>query len=315
MAWLPYDYWASYEKRIADVAEFDECVRLISRFGEEYGRIYENDPDQRLRFFWRGQENLVYSLHSSLARALDQRGQLTEAALVNAEREIINEARRWLSSGSVPTAPALDVLALLQHHGAPTRLLDFTRDPYMALFFAVEKNDANPGRVIAIGVPESTVNLSTAEQTSFEPAWWNNGISEWDRLPRVWEPVSSFPRLRAQQGVFLIGGVPSNVPRRNMIDPPTQAWRELRATEIRHCMSVPFSLVKFDRASAADVGQRTVGQPPRPPIGFTIRVEGSKAAIREHLQNGVPAIDHANVYPDEAGFAAHAESIGRVRGN
>src|SRR5579863_5305419 len=45
-------------------------------------------------------------------------------------------------------------LALMQHHGAPTRLIDFSWSPYVAAFFALERTLAdgvvwamNPGRV------------------------------------------------------------------------------------------------------------------------------------------------------------------------
>lgn len=36
-----------------------------------------------------------------------------------------------------------DVLAIMQHFGIPTRLIDFTTDPYIAAFFAVTENSYN----------------------------------------------------------------------------------------------------------------------------------------------------------------------------
>jgi hypothetical protein len=97
--------------------------------------------DFPVSWVFRGQCDSAYSLVTSLQRLsspVTGNVELGPVVLPLIEQTILSRFKRQARNYDLSYVPtdedALAWLSLLQHHGAPTRLLDWTRSPFVACF-------------------------------------------------------------------------------------------------------------------------------------------------------------------------------------
>lgn len=116
---------------------------------------------------------------------------------IHTETEIFDEFKRE-AVPYVTDLPQTDWqwLAVAQHNGLPTRLLDWTKNPLVALWFAVCKpsHKNEPGVVWAHGYePSHLISNTKKEESPFSI-----------ETTRIYLPEHIFPFIQAQSGLFTV---------------------------------------------------------------------------------------------------------------
>jgi FRG domain len=124
--------------------------------------VFSFTSDPELEYFFRGHELSSFSLVPSIMRAwekgapkfLPNEDRMAKELLIAHYDEFQTDQFRF------------DQLVRMQHFGLPTRLLDLTGNPLIALYFACEKAPLQQGQVVMFGIKKDLIKYFDSDTVS-----------------------------------------------------------------------------------------------------------------------------------------------------
>lgn len=198
------------------VHSLSEFTRLIEVFADL------NQKNTNLNFFYRGMADSRWTLIPSLMRRISE-----TPYRYAPEHDLAVEFKSEVPGLFQNTDSNFETIAKMQHFGIPTRLLDFTLNPLIALFFACSGHPRTPGRVVytlnklhhfddpCVECTSSLYLVSNCNNMLLDD-WvrpYNLSVSSYlfdiftdlyMRAPLFVKPLYLDERMRAQRSVFLL---------------------------------------------------------------------------------------------------------------
>lgn len=175
-------------------------------------------------FVFRGQADAEWDLQSTLERILGEKWSAEKARKFEDRSLDEFKSKYHIYSGTehIPKSK-LSWLSVMQHYGVPTRLIDFTTSPYIALYFALEAYDPFSKKNLAIfaidytSLMEKSLQYIQSKDNKFQETRFSlHGKRDQvfdevvDRysydIAWITEPIEMNVRIDRQSGTFLISG-------------------------------------------------------------------------------------------------------------
>lgn len=215
----------------------EQVAKATSRSRKAWARFLDDveSAKQELGFghseecWFRGQL-AEYSLLPSLHRLLKRKHQFNAKedhpdSIWKLEYDLYFESASRAPDLQGANLSSWDVLAFMQHHGIPTRVLDWSERLGVAVFFALESHDYKNGRTPAVWLlnPYLLNELGLGDRDLYSPKYlgyersedeyysyedylvFEAGYFDWDLPVAIYQPQKHI-RMQSQMGWFTIWG-------------------------------------------------------------------------------------------------------------